>query len=113
MVAHPVTESGSLTCSHAGVRKLTGAGAGKLTVEGVKVVLLGAATGPGTYVGCVFKPDGSAPCTSTTTVPGESVVRLTVGGKPVLLDSAALQAGTPAPATSVTISAGQATLTTS
>ena len=113
MAAHPVTESGSLTCSHAGVRALTGAGVAKLTVGGAKVVLLSAGPGPGTYVGCLFKPDGSAPCTTTTLVPGETTARLTVGSKPVLLDSASLQAGTPAPATSVTISAGQTKLTTS
>ena len=112
MGAHPATESGSLTCTHGGVRVLTGAGVDKLTVGHTKVVLLSAVEGAGTYTLCAFQ-NGTGPCSTTTLPTDPAPSKLTVGAKPVLLDSSAIKAGTPAPAASATVSAGQTTLTVS
>jgi hypothetical protein len=105
-MASPVTTAGSFTCTHGGSPTLTSDA--KLTVNGKPVVPFAAATTLGTYTGCTFT---NGPCTTTAVVSGGAATKLTVDGKPALLDSIEANAGAPATAASVTAAAGQKKLT--
>ena len=82
-----VIEDGDLTCAHDGTRSLS-AGSVKLTVGASPVIPLAVVAGAGQYSGCKFKdPNGNShPCLSTA-VTSTGATKLTVGGRPVLLDS--------------------------
>jgi hypothetical protein len=82
-----VVEDGDPTCAHDGTRSLS-AGPVKLTVAASPVIPLAVVAGAAQYSGCKFKdPNGNShPCLSTA-VTSTGAAKLTVGGKPVLLDS--------------------------
>ena len=82
-----VVEKGDLTCAHKGTRSLT-AGPVKLSVGASLVIPLAVVKGSGNYSDCQFKDTNnvSHPCI-TTAVSSPGAAKLTVGGKPVLLDS--------------------------
>ena len=119
----PVTESGSLTCSHTGIRALSGVGSANRLTVAQKAVLAVDADGSGAYAGCIFTDAGNSPrpC-DTTKLTSAGASKLTVRGKPVLLSSdtlLSLSTGPPPPApplpptppSAVTVKAGQAKLT--
>jgi hypothetical protein len=110
-MAAPVTTGGSLSCPHSGSAALSSSA--KLTAQGKPVLPYAFAASAGPYSGCTFATNsGNNPCTTTTASGGQST-HLTVGGQPVLLDSASLTAVGAPTATSfpVTIAAGQTKLT--
>jgi hypothetical protein len=93
----PVVEDGTFECKDGGKRSLTGvAGDGiKLTVGGSKVVPVASAAGSAVYTGCsISDSSGPKPCNSTT-VSTTGATKLTVGGKPVLLNSDTVTAVNP------------------
>ena len=109
-----VVEDGDLTCAHDGTRSLS-AGSVKLTVGASPVIPLAVVAGAGQYSGCKFKdPNGNShPCLSTA-VTSTGAAKLTVGGKPVLLDSDKLTtANDLATIFPATIDPGQSKLTAS
>src|SRR5689334_4198775 len=111
-MAHPVTTGGSFTCANGGSATLTSQA--KLTIAGNSVMPFSAATGLGPYTGCNYNVNNvTGPCTKTTVVSGGSAVKLTVSAEPALLDSIQATAGTPPPAASVAVKAGQTKLTAS
>jgi hypothetical protein len=103
-----VITSGALTCSDSG--KATMTSTAKLTVSRTPVVLETDLSTFTPYVGCTFTPPGGSnkPCAQTNVTSGGTAQKLTVGGKPVLLDD--LQATTDN-ASSVTLTAGENKLT--
>ena len=109
-----VVEDGDLTCAHDGTRSLS-AGSVKLTVGASPVIPLAVVAGTGQYSGCKFKdPNGNShPCLSTA-VTSTGAAKLTVGRKPVLLDSDKLTtANDLATIFPATIDPGQSKLTAS
>jgi hypothetical protein len=103
-----VITSGALKCSDSG--KATMTSTAKLTVSRTPVVLETDLSTFTPYAGCTFTtPSGSnKPCAQTNVTSGGTAQKLTVGGKPVLLDD--LQATTDN-ASSVTLTAGEKKLT--
>jgi hypothetical protein len=114
---NPAVEAGSFKCPDSGERKLEGLSSGgttiRLSVNDSPVVTVTAASGAGTYTGCIFSDsNGNHQCNSTTiSTPGAG--KLTVGDSAVLLSSDTVLAVNPVIAGSgkATVNAGQAKLT--
>ena len=103
-----VVEDGNLTCKHAGKRSLTAPGV-KLTVGTSPVIPLATVPGAAPYQSCTF----AHPCISTV-VTSTGSGKLTVGGKPVLLDSDTVNSVNDVPTTfPATVIPGQSKLTAS
>ena len=87
LMARPkvVVEDGDLTCTHTGKRSLTAPGV-KLTVGTSPVIPLTSVAGAAPYRMQLGHQRFAHPCI-TTVVTSTGAAKLTVGGKPVLLDS--------------------------
>jgi len=107
-MAGVVITSGVLKCSDSGQATMTSSA--KLTVSSTAVVLATDLSTFKPYTGCQFKTPNGTPkvCASTTTTSGGTAQKLTVGGKPVLLDDLKAQTDN---LSSVTLTAGQSKLT--
>jgi hypothetical protein len=87
-----VVDEGTLSCpaAHGGQRKLsgvTGTPPAKLRVGTSRVVPLESAGGDGGYAKCAFADNsGPHPCKQTA-IASTGAAKLTVGGRPVLLDT--------------------------
>jgi hypothetical protein len=112
----PVTTDGAVTCSHppAPFGQVALSSTAQLTVNQAPVLPFSAVVEFGTYVGCAFT-DGVnlGPCTKTSVIGGGQSPKLTVNGRPVLLDSLVATSAAPPPAAPVTVTAGQTLLTVS
>lgn len=114
-MASPLTESSSITCVHSG--KVTGTGAPKLTIGGQAVLLADGVMGK-TVDGCTNlpPPPSKVPCGAVASLlPPSLAQKLTVGGRPVVLDT--LQGTTACappvpPPGPLSATAGQSKLTT-
>ena len=103
-----VVKAGNLTCKHSGKRSLTAPGV-KLTVGTSPVIPLASVPGAAPYQSCTF----AHPCISTV-VTSLGSTKLTVGGKPVLLDSDTVSSVNDVPSTfPATVKPGQSKLTAS
>ena len=103
-----VVKDGNLTCTHTGKRSLTAPGV-KLTVDSSPVIPLTSVPGAAPYQSCTF----AHPCI-TTVVTSLGSAKLTVGGKPVLLDSDTVNSVNDVPTTfPATVIPGQSKLTAS
>ena len=83
-----VTESGQVKCLHQGSVQLQ-AGQSKLTVDGNKVLIDGDLA-TASISGCVTPddaPHGNIPCKNVATSIAGVAMKLTVGGKGVILDA--------------------------
>lgn len=112
-MAGAVTTDSSITCKDSGKLRLTGTA--RLTVDDHPVVAFEDLPKSAPYTGCDFGKESGAvkPCASTVVVSRGAASKLTVDGRPVLLDD--LKATTdnyppPAPP-AVTVKAGQTKLT--
>src|SRR6266516_1535299 len=109
-MAYPVTTSGSFTCANGGSPSLTSQA--RLTVAGQPVLPFSAVGELGTYTKCNYNVSNIVgPCTKTVATSGGPATKLTVAGKPVLLQTIIAPAGNPPPQLPVTVAAGQTRLT--
>lgn len=119
-----LVESGTLQCTHKGKLSLSG-GDTRLTVSGKGAITFGMEAGlsfapgsPGVVAPCPFtdpKSGSPSPCAATVAAIAGQARLLSIGGVPVLLDSAhgvAINPSDPSAGWSVA-SAGQSLLTTS
>jgi len=104
-----LTEASTVGCGH-GPGKVGVSGSGKLTVSQKSVLLKSGIDGKGVSA-CATQPSNSTqPCATASVIAGEAS-KLTIGGKPVMLDT--LLSGTTdgKPPGKLTAAAGQNKLT--
>jgi hypothetical protein len=87
-----LTESSVLQCSHqSGTVKVSGAGASKLTVLGMAVLrkdsVVRTTLDPPNVSGCTNSGGSNQPCQHVTALSKGEAQKLTVEGKPVLLEA--------------------------